>query len=170
MYKFKCHVPFYKRNSNLKYFDCSNWDVSNVIAFSQMFEGMPYLTEIKGLETWNTSNAICFAQMFSGCPKLEKLDLSGFDTRKAKADGTYTSQNGSKASCTESMLAGLKSIKEIKLGENFTMSGNGTASANKIGVLPTPASGYWYNAETGQAYATNEIPNLTAATYVSTQP
>jgi hypothetical protein len=69
------------------------------------------------------------------------------------------------------MLSGCRSLKKITLGENFTFAGNGTATGDKIGTLPTQgatyvdgADGNWYTLD-GTAYAPVDVPNLTAATY-----
>ena len=154
-------------STKVKSIDVSNWDVSNVIAFPQMFEDMTNLEEIKGLNTWNTSNGIDFAQMFMCCSKLKELDLSSFDTRKAKADGTSTSPNGSTASCTMDMFKDMTSLEKITLGEKFTFEGDGTADTKYYGVLPTPTIGYWYTVD-GTQYAPADIPNLTSNTYYAT--
>jgi hypothetical protein len=64
----------------------------------------------------------------------------------------------------------LKSIEEIRLGENFRFNGNGTISLH----MPAPAAveggdGKWYNLETGVGYAYNQVPQG-AATYVAVMP
>ena len=46
--------------------------------------GMTNLTTIEGLEYLDTSNESYFSYMFSNCNSLTTLDLSTFDTRKAK--------------------------------------------------------------------------------------
>ena len=143
--------------------DVSGWDVSNVITFGQMFEDTTNLKEIKGLETWNTSNCIDFGQMFM-CSNVSELDLSSFDTRKAKADGTSTSPNGSTASCTMDMFKDMTSLEKITLSENFTFAGDGTADSSHYGKLPNTADGNWYTVD-GESYAIADVPNLTARTY-----
>lgn len=46
--------------------DVSNWDVSGVENFGQMFENSKAVT-IRGLNNWNVSGAKTFYEMFSGC-------------------------------------------------------------------------------------------------------
>jgi hypothetical protein len=60
------------------------------------------------------------------------------------------------------------------LGEKFSINANGKLSASKSAIIPSPAKveggdGNWYNAETGVAYAPNEIP-AGAGTYVAVDP
>lgn len=151
------------------YIDVTGWDTSNVIAFNQLCDGMYYLEKIDGLETWNTSKGVCFGEMFNACGSLKEVNLSSFDTRNAN-EGTIISTNNSKSYGLCLMLSGCSSLQKITLSKNFTRFGNGLISSGNYAYFPTPSSGYWYNAETGQAYLPEEIPDLTAATYVSTQP
>ena len=151
------------------YIDVTGWDTSNVITFNQLCDGMSNLQKIDGLETWNTSNGVCFGEMFHGCGSLKEANLSSFDTRKANT-GTQISTNGSLSYGLQDLFTGCGSLEKLILSENFTRFGNGEIGESYYANFPTPASGYWYNAETGQAYDPNEIPDLTAATYVSTQP
>ena len=53
---------------------CCNW-----------FNGCQ-MTAIEGLEYLNTSEVTTMGWMFSGCSKLQKLDLSTFDTRKVSGE------------------------------------------------------------------------------------
>ena len=151
------------------YIDVTGWDTSNVIAFNQMFDGMINLEKIDGLEDFDTSSGVCFGEMFNWCEKLKEINLSTFNTRNAD-QSTVVSGNGSTSYGLYNMFNCCKSLEKIILGENFTFTGNGTLSDSNCAILPTPTSGYWYNVETGQAYAPNEIPDLIAATYASTQP
>lgn len=151
------------------YIDVTGWDTSNVIAFNQLCDGMYYLERIDGLETWNTSKGVCFAEMFNSCGSLKEINLSSFDTRNCN-EGTIISGNGDTSYGFWCMFSSCGSLEKLTLGENFTRFGNGTVQSGNYAYFPTPASGYWYNAETGQAYLPEEIPDLTAATYVSTQP
>lgn len=149
--------------------DVTDWDTSNVIAFNQMFDGMYYLEEVDGLETWNTSNGVCFAEMFHSCGSLKEINLSSFDTRKANT-GTIISDNKDKSYGLQDMFTGCNGLQKLTLSESFTRFGDGNISSSLYAYFPTSSSGYWYNAETGQAYLPEEIPDLTAATYVATMP
>lgn len=126
--------------------------------------------KIIGLENFNTSNSVSFHQMFNRCENLKELNLLSFDTRKAKY-GEQVSGNGTVSHVTYQMLDGLTRLEKITLGPNFTFAGDGTASAEYMGTMPTPsaeyidgADGNWYTIY-GDSYAPSEIPNLTANTY-----
>lgn len=149
--------------------DVSNFDTSNVTVFGQMFEQCSNLEQILGLENFDTSNGIDFCEMFLYCSKLKSLNLSSFDTRKAK-DNVTVSTNGGKSRTLYDIFKGCHSLEQITLGENFSFNGDGTTT-NNIGVLPTPSSTYveyangkWY-LEDGTSYSVTEIPNQTAGTY-----
>lgn len=68
------------------------------------------------------------------------------------------------------MFSGCNSLQKLILGEKFDFDGNGTVTA--VTTLPNPGkvdgqSAMWYNAANGTYYAANEIPEMTAATYVA---
>lgn len=168
--KCKYYTAMFHTNDN-EYLDVSGFDTSGAISMALMFEANTNLKKIKGLENFDTSNVASFQEMFFNCWNIEELDLSNFDTRKAdtvtpiRSDGKYPSD------CTNCMLDGCRSLKKITLGENFTFAGDGTATGKQIGALPVQndtfidgADGNWYTLD-GTAYAANEVPNLTAATY-----
>lgn len=151
--------------------DLSSWDVSNVKYFCQMFENSPNLKRIKGLDKWDTSSGVGFDEMFSRCYKLEEVDLSSFDTSKAK-NGEAASGNGHKTATLMNMFTQCNSLRKITLGSKFSINGNGsnTNAANKL-ILPTPspdyiegADGNWYDC-LDNTYAANNIPDKTANTY-----
>ena len=149
----------------------SNFNTSNVTSFAQMFEFCDELTEIIGLENFNTSAGLGFAEMFNGCSSLKELNLSSFNTTKAK-DGAFSSANGSTSKTLKNMFTGMTSLEKITLGANFSFNGDGTTSdATHAAVLPTPSSDYiegadgnWYTVD-GDVYITAAIPTLTANTY-----
>lgn len=145
--------------------DVSNLITSQVICFDQMFESCSKLTKIIGLENFNTSNGLGFSDMFRNCSSLTELDLSSFDTSKAK-DGATASANGTTTTTLSNMFSNMTSLKKITLGENFSFNGDGTTTSN-AGVLPTPESGYWYTPYR-VAYAPADVPSYTAMTYYST--
>lgn len=151
--------------------DVSKFNTSNVQFFSQMFEYASKLTEIKGLENFNTANVLGFEEMFNDCSSLKKLDLSSFDTRKAK-DGVTGSENGHITATMANMFQGCTKLEEITLGANFTFKGDGTTkNIGHYAVLPTPsasditdADGNWYT-QKRKPYAPTNIPDNTAETY-----
>lgn len=151
--------------------DLSDWDVSKVQFFCQMFENSPNLKRIKGLEKWDTSAGLGFDGMFERCSKLEELDLSSFNTTKAK-NGTSASTNGHKTATLSNMFLSCNNLKKVMVGPNFAVNGNGsnTTTANKA-VLPTPstdyiegADGMWYTF-IGDSFAPNAMKDKTAETY-----
>lgn len=156
--------------------DLSGWDVSKNQFFCQMFENSPNLKRIKGLDRWDTSAGLGFDGMFERCYKLEEVDLSSFNTTKAK-NGTKASTNGHTTATLQNMFLSCNNLKKVKLGPNFSINGNGTntTAGNKL-ILPTPSTNYiagadgnWY-AFNGDPYAPNAIPDRTADTYFASFP
>lgn len=151
--------------------DLSAWDVSNVQFFSQMFENSTKLKRIHGLDKWDTSNALVFDEMFGRCSKLEELDLSSWDTRKARK-GVQSSTNGHTGSVFNNMFQSCNNLRKVKVGANFSINGDGTnTTASYKFILPTPSSdyiegadGYWYTFN-GEKYAPNGIKDKTEETY-----
>lgn len=151
--------------------DLSGWNVSKVQFFCQMFENSPNLKRIKGLENWNTSAGLGFDGMFERCSKLEELDLSSFNTTKAK-NNVSASTNGHKTATLNNMFLTCNNLEKVTVGPNWSVNGDGTntTAANKA-ILPTPSSTYipgadgsWYTFN-GDQYAPNAMQDRTAATY-----
>ena len=156
--------------------DLSGWDVSKNQFFCQMFENSPNLKRIKGLDRWNTSAGLGFDGMFERCYKLEEVDLSSFNTTKAK-NNVSGSTNGHKTATLQNMFLSCNNLKKVKLGPNFSINGDGTntTAGNKL-ILPTPSTDYitgadgnWY-AFNGDPYAPNAIQDKTAETYFASFP
>lgn len=151
--------------------DLSGYDVSNVQIFGQMFENSPNLKRIKGLENWDTSSGLGFEEMFGRCYKLEEVDLSSFDTSKAK-NGVEGSPNGHLTATLNNMFYSCNNLKKVTVGPNFSINGDGTnTAAANMAILPTPstdyiegADGMWYTFN-GDAYAPNAMKDRTAETY-----
>lgn len=55
-----------------------------------MFAGCQNLESITGLDKWNTTAATNMSSMFASAASLQKLDLSGFDTRYATQDNFFS--------------------------------------------------------------------------------
>jgi len=64
----------------LEFLDLSNFDTSNIIDMSFMFNQCNKLKEIKGIKNFNTNKVTNMGSMFQECKQLEYLDLSNFDT------------------------------------------------------------------------------------------
>ena len=90
--------------SELASLNISGWVANNVTSFYEMFLNCSKLKEID-VSSFETENAIYLTNMFRGCSSLEKLDLSLF---KIAPDSS-------------GMLAGLDSLKELKLGPSFEL-------------------------------------------------
>lgn len=151
--------------------DLSGWDVSKNQFFCQMFENSPNLKRINGLDKWNTSAGLGFDGMFERCSKLEEVDLSSFNTTKAK-NNVSASTNGHKTATMSNMFLSCNNLKKVTVGPNFSVNGDGTntTAANKA-TLPTPSSTYipgadgnWYTFN-GDAYAPTAMKDKTAETY-----
>jgi len=157
----------------LKTVDMSAFSTGKVREFSQMFEACYALESVVGLENFDTSSGHDFSEMFSGCSKLKELNLSSFDTRNA--DPAYWTY----ADCANwvylRFLSGCTGLEKITFGPNFDFDGIGNCPNDYKFSMPAASGvegwdGYWYNAETGEAFAPSEIPEYTAATYVAVKP
>lgn len=151
--------------------DLSGFDTSKVQFFSQMFENSPNLKRIKGLEKWDTSSGLGFEEMFERCYKLEEVDLSSFDTSKAK-NNVEGSKNGHKTATLNHMFYQCNNLRKIALGPKFSINGDGsnTSLANML-AFPAPsaeyiegADGNWYDC-LDNTYDASNIPDRTANTY-----
>ena len=158
---------------SMKTVDMSMFKTGKVREFSQMFEACWALEYVVGLENWDTSSGHDFSEMFSGCGSLKELNLSSFDTRNA--DPAYWTY----ADCANwvylRFLSGCTKLEKITFGPYFDYDGIGNCPASYKFSMPAASGvegwdGYWYNAETGEAFAPSEIPEYTAATYVAVKP
>lgn len=151
--------------------DLSGFDVSKNQFFCQMFENSPNLKRVKGLNKWNTSSGLGFDEMFGRCSKLEEVDLSSFNTTKAK-NNIKASTNNHKTATLKDMFVSCNNLKKVIIGPNFSINGDGTnTTASYKLILPTPstdyiegADGMWYTFN-GESYAPNAVKDRTAETY-----
>jgi surface protein len=146
----------FKDCSSITSLDVSKWKVDKVTSAEYMFSGCKNLTVID-TSKWVANSLHSVRYMFYGCSLIEKLDISGFNTKNV----TYINN----------MFDGCSKLKELKLGVNFTFTGNGVSRL----ILPTPkakdipgATGQWYSKTTGTAYSPGLIPSFSADTYVAT--
>ena len=133
--------------------EVSGFDTSNVTTMDNMFYLCSSITSLD-LSGWNTVNVTDIGWMFSNCTSLKTLNLSGFDTSSV-TDNEY-------------MFNACQKLEKITLGENFSFTGNGSASC----TLPRPSSTYitgadgkWYDIVTGTGYTPANVPSNKAATY-----
>lgn len=74
-------VPLYRLlegNLSVTYVDASEWDMSQVNAFSSTFKNCKGLETIVGIENWDMSNVTYMQSTFYNCSKLTNLDLSNW--------------------------------------------------------------------------------------------
>ena len=145
---------------SLESLDLGRWDVSNVQKMSNMFMtmeniGLMKLKTIGNVSKWDVRKVETFTAMFQNCANIGSLDLSGWNNT-----ASCTAMNG--------MFNGMVRLRKIKLGANFSFTGNGSSV---LTTLPTPSADYikgadgkWYN-ENKTAYAPSAVPNKTAGTY-----
>ena len=68
------------QETQFKYIDISDWNVSNVTNMSGVFWGCLELKSVGYLSNWDVSNVTLMRAMFSYCSKLKSLgDISGWD-------------------------------------------------------------------------------------------
>lgn len=82
-----------------------------------MFKGCQNLTTITGTASWSSTRGTNFTEMFSGCSSLESLDISDIHT----ANTTSPTVNKTRTN----MLAGMTSLKSLRLGANTSLVGSG---------------------------------------------
>lgn len=68
----------------------TSFNTSKVTTFEAMFSGCSNLTSITGISNWKNSKATDMSSMFAYDSSLQKLDLSGFDTRNATQDNFFS--------------------------------------------------------------------------------
>jgi surface protein len=137
--------------------DLTNFDTKNVQFFDQMFQSAGSLIKIIGLERFNTSNGLGFDEMFQSCSNLRELNLSSFDTRKAK-DGVTASTNGHKTATMSNFFQNNYRLEKVTFGENFSFKGDGTTTNTAHhAALHAPTTTYIPNAD-GKWYTQKRVP------------
>ena len=66
--------------SELEYLDLSNFNTSNVIDMTCIFNGCKKLLVINGIDNFNTIKVITMEGIFQECNNLKYLDFSNFNT------------------------------------------------------------------------------------------
>ena len=130
------------------------WDVSGVDTCYQVFYSCEKLRAVD-LSCWRLKPSDNAQAMFFGCYALKNLDLSGFDfSQVARATQFFSS-------CV--------SLEKVTFGNDWRWAGDD-------GFLPAPnrdyigdADGKWYDAATGDAYASAEVP-AGVGTYMAVNP
>ncbi len=63
---------------NLKNFDISNWDTSNVTNLSSMFQEARSITDTAYMDSWDISKVTSLNSMFKGCTSLTTIDSTNW--------------------------------------------------------------------------------------------
>lgn len=107
--------------------------VTNSTSFARMFKGCVSLTSITGISGWHAEQATDYSEMFAGCSSLESIDLSVFVTADKPASGSGTVTRN-----RTNMLAGMTSLKQIRLGTMTSLVDTGldaiSSRTDKLGV------------------------------------
>ena len=116
--KYELKIIFYKTINNLNgifencsniySIDLSNFDTTNIVDISCMFNGCKNLKKIKGIDKFNIKQVRNMTAIFKDCNELLELDLSNFDTSNAIE--------------MESMFAECNKLKDIKGINKFNTS------------------------------------------------
>ena len=69
--------------TQFKYIDISDWDVSNVTDMSYMFFACEELKSVGDISSWDVSKVINMSYMFAFCKKFNQ-DISNWDVSKVK--------------------------------------------------------------------------------------
>lgn len=136
------------------------------------FDGCTRLREIKGIEHITSDGLYRIESCFHNCSSLEKIDLSGWTTKRVIA---YDSGKRPEIGCTRyDTFSGCSKLRVITLGDGFAF---GNEIHNTDCYLPSPspdsidgADGKWYAASDGKGYAPRDMPTGKADTYYAVAP
>ena len=136
------------------------------------FNGCSRLREIKGIEHITSDGLYRIESCFRNCSSLEKLDLSGWTTKRVIE---YDSETHEETSCTRyDIFSGCSRLRVITFGSGFSF-GNEIHNSNCYLPVPSPdsidgADGKWYAASDGKGYAPRDMPTGKADTYYAVAP
>ena len=161
------------------------WNTSNVVDISCLFDGDIYLSSISGIENWDVSKVESCSQAFYSCQNLKRLDLSKWQmapngTAQAMFYGCFLLQelnlsgfDFSEITNAWALFKGDRSLDKVTVGSGWKWI-EGDSSGN--GYLPIPsavyissADGKWYSASNGTAYIPSDIPSNKADTYYASK-
>ena len=156
--------------SSLASLDLSAFDTSNVEAMNSMFRDCSSLTSID-LSAFDASSVTNVSCMFSGCSSLTLLDLSGFTA--SIGCSSYMFSGCTNLSLLDisnlrtvdaydmfNMFSDCYSLERILLGENFSF--HRSFGYRFSAALP---EGLWKSSLDDRVYRSEDVPDLTAATY-----
>lgn len=115
------------RNTEFRYIDVSNWDVSNCTDFRSLFGYCEQLVSVGDLSNWNMSSATRINSMFSHCTKLKQVGDLGkwnihniewccamfIECEKLEYIGDISNWDLSTADNVFEMFYGCKNLKDI---------------------------------------------------------
>lgn len=165
---------------------CGNIDTSGVRSFSYTLSTYDGTSLPSGIESWDVSSATSFNGFFWNCSDLTNITLY-WDTASATSMygifyNCHSAQdiwipNFNTRNCTNltEMFKWCTKTRSITVGSNFTRIGAGSTNltnfpnpADFAGTVPAGSVviDKWRNTTTNVEYTYDNIPNLTAATYV----
>lgn len=136
------------------------------------FDGCTHLREIKGIEHIASDGLYRIESCFHNCSSLEKIDLSGWTTKRVIA---YDSGKHPEIGCTRyDTFSGCSKLRIITLGDGFAF-GNEIHNTDCYLPVPSPdsidgADSKWYAASDGKGYAPKDMPTGKADTYYAVAP
>ena len=161
------------------------WNMSNAVDISCIFDGDIYLSSISGIENWDVSKVENSWQAFYGCQNLNRLDLSKWriapkGTAQAMFYGCFLLQelnlsgfDFSQITNAWNLFKGDRSLVKVTVGSGWKWI-DGDSWGN--GYLPVPdaayisgADGKWYSASNGTTYIPSDIPSNKADTYYASK-
>lgn len=137
------------------------------------FAECTHLREIKGIEHITSDWLSRIDYCFRNCSSLEKLDLSGWTTKRVIEYDKNSPHNGT--GCTRyDIFVGCSKLRVITFGAGFSF-GNEIHNTDCYLPVPSPdsidgADGKWYAASDGKGYAPRDIPTGKADTYYAVAP
>ena len=140
---------------------------------SWAFDKCTRLREIKGIEHITSDGLYRIEHCFYNCSSLEKLDLSGWTTKRVIEYDKDSPHN--ETACTRyETFSGCSKLRVITFGSGFSF-GNEIHNSNCYLPSPSPdsidgADGKWYAASDGKGYAPRDIPTGKADTYYAVAP
>lgn len=131
------------------------------------------LREIKGIEHITSDWLSRIEYCFRNCSSLEKLDLSGWTTKRVIEYDKDSPHNGT--ACTRyETFSGCSKLRVITFGAGFSFDSD-IHNCNCYLPVPSPdsidgADGKWYAASDGKGYAPKDMPTGKADTYYAVAP
>lgn len=132
------------------------------------------LREIKGIEHVTNDELYRIEYCFRNCSSLEKLDLSGWTTKRVIEYDKDEERNTVTPCARYDIFSGCLKLRVITFGAKFSF-GSDIHNLNHYLPVPSPdsidgADGKWYAASDGKGYAPRDMPTGKADTYYAVAP